>query len=89
MNPASSIKILFAESLQEGCKWQPMTQDGYCNHHKYCHDPTDPSFEEEELEPGPSNGDGISPLECLKNPGTEEDAVPGPSGIGGGGQPDG
>lgn len=47
--------------------------------------PLDPDSEEEESESGPSNGDGMSPLEC---PGAEDAAVPGPSGIGGSGQPD-
>lgn len=49
--------------------------------------PSDPCSEEEEedLEPGSSDVDGISPLKCLARPGTENDAVPGPSGIEGGG----
>lgn len=54
-----------------------------------CHDPSDPSSEEEmELEPGTSNRDGTSLLECLENPRAENNAVPSLSGIGGGGQPD-
>lgn len=41
-----------------------------------------------EFEPGTSNRDSTSLLECLESPEAEDDAVPGLSGIGGGGQPD-
>lgn len=40
--------------------------------------PLDPDSEEEEVELGPSDGDDISPLECLESPEAEENAVPGP-----------
>lgn len=49
---------------------------------------TDPGLETEgELEPGPSNEGGTSPLECLKSP--RADAAPGPSSIEGSGKLDG
>lgn len=41
------------------------------------------------MEPGPSDGDGTSPLEKLERPRAEDDAIPGPSGSGGVDQPDG
>lgn len=51
--------------------------------------PSHPGLEkEEELELGLSDGDGTSLLECLERPGTGDNAVPGPPGIGGGGWSD-
>lgn len=45
---------------------------------------SEPGSKDEDLELGPSDRDGPSPLACLENPGAEDDVVPGPSGIGGG-----
>lgn len=45
--------------------------------------------EKEELEPRPYEWDGMSPQESLESPGAEDDAVPGPSGIGSISQPNG
>lgn len=50
---------------------------------------SDPILEEEqELELGPSDGDSMSPLECLESPEAEDNAGRGHSGIGGSGQQD-
>lgn len=48
------------------------------NLRQYVMAPLDPgSKKEEELETGLSNGDGMSPVECLERPGAEDNAIPG------------
>lgn len=45
----------------------------------------DAGSEEEELLPGPSNGEDTVPSEWMKSPGAKDEAAPGLSGSGGGG----